>query len=339
MTNKIKAVIITVVTALLIAGVSLFTYFNFLSSPNAEKIMKKIVSNDNHAVISVGVWENGKEELFIYNANGRQEYSPQTYQIGSITKTFVGAMVAFEESKGNLSLNDGNPPFKLLITHKSGLNDEWERSLAKNPSATFTREKLESMAKSADIKESDFCYSNFGSALAATRVAEIYAKDKSLADSCCQAAMNDFIKNELGLQNTEVGGKGDFENNYDWQDRDEMLAAGAVTSNVNDLLQYGKLYLDSTDRYSYLKSAITSKANMNSDYDIGNFWIIDKNSSFVWHNGELAMDGEGKKEVGYQSFIGISPDKNKVVVILSNSICNKGDTAYTDLLGYKLMTE
>ena len=42
----------------------------------------------------------------------------------------------------------------------------------------------------------------------------------------------------------------------------------------------------------------------------------------IWHNGELAMNGSDVKEVGYQSFIGISPEKNKVVVILSNSICN-----------------
>lgn len=52
------------------------------------------------------------------------------------------------------------------------------------------------------------------------------------------------------------------------------------------------------------------------------------------------MDDFEGKEAGYQSFIGISPKENKVVVILSNVIANDEDgTAYSDMLGYFLMTE
>lgn len=223
-------------------------------------------------------------------------------------------MVAYEVARGNLDLEDGEPTLQELVTHTSGYSDEWEQAIMENMDRTFTREELIAYADSFDVKGGEFEYSNIGSALAGTRAAEAYGKD-------------------MGLESTSY--------------QDEMLADGAITSNVTDLLKYGRLYLNATENvddvnnafgskmdepYAYLKRAVTGLANVDENYDIGMFWIIDDKNDIWWHNGEISMEGEDGKEVGYQSFIGISPSRNKVVVILSNAICyDEDETAYTDI--------
>lgn len=225
-----------------------------------EDIMRHIVETNRDTILSVGIWQDGSEEKYLYTVNGKQEFVPYTYQIGSITKTFTGAMIAYEEEKG-------------------------------------------------------------------------------LEDTSYQNAMNHFIQNELNREHTKVGGVGDFADNWIWHDHDEMMGDGAITSNLTDVLEYGKRYLEKDASYAYLKRAIKGRAGVDDDYDIGMFWIIGKGNGIIWHNGEISMEREDGKEVGYQCFIGISPEKNKVVVVLSNGICNdKSETAYTDLLGYLLLS-
>ena len=54
--------------------------------------------------------------------------------------------------------------------------------------------------------------------------------------------MNDFIAKVFCLNDTKVGGYGDFKYNYEWKNQDEMMGAGSITSNVSDLLKYGVCY-------------------------------------------------------------------------------------------------
>ena len=335
-----RAVKMISIIALLIFSGGLLTACGREQSSTANDIFEEIVRRNPDAVISVGILENGQEEKYIYTADGREAFSDYMYQIGSITKTFTGAMIAYEESRGGLALSDGCPSMKHLVTHKSGLADQWEQELLINPEKIFKREEMYAMTDALKLTEGGFMYSNFGSALAGTRAAEIYGKHYGKENLSYQEAMNDFIVRELGLKETKVGGYGDFPDNWEWHEQDELMAAGAITSDVPDLLKYGQLYLDKDERYCYLKSAVSKQDSVDADYDIGFFWLIDRESGMIWHNGELAMDSDDGTEVGYQSFIGISPKKDKVVVILSNSICNAEDgTAYTDILGCLLMEQ
>lgn len=338
MQKKRTIIMIGAVVLLLLAGGGIYLVSALSSTSTPDKIMEEIVKQNKDAVISVGIWQNGKEEKYLYTAQGRQEFIPYTYQIGSITKTFTGAMIAYEEAKGNLDLMEGDPSLDRLVTHKSGFSDEWEREIMVHPDRSFSREDMYAFAEKAERTEGTFEYSNFGSALAGTRVAEIYGREKHLQSTSYQDTMNDFIANELGLHGTKVGGIGDFKNNYIWQEQDEMMGDGAISSNVPALLKYGQLYLSDDEKYAYLKNAVTKRTDLDSQYDIGMFWIIERESGLIWHNGEIDMDDENGKSVGYQSFIGISPKDNKVVVILSNAICNADDeTAYTDIMGYLMM--
>lgn len=341
MLEKVKGVELMIsIIALLIFSGGLLTACGRGEPSTTDDIFKEIVRRNPDAVISVGIWQNEQEEKYIYTVDGKEAFFPYMYQIGSITKTFTGAMIAYEENLGELVLSDGYPSMKRLVTHKSGLADQWEQELLINPEKTFKRDEMYAMTDALKLAESGFLYSNFGSALAGTRAAEIYGEHYRRENISYQEAMNDFLVRELGLEETKVGGYGAFPDNWEWHEQDEMMAAGAIISNVPDLLKYGQRYLDKGERYFYLKSAISKQDSVDDDYDIGFFWLIDRESGIIWHNGELAMDSEGCTEVGYQSFIGISPQKDKVVVILSNSICNAEDgTAYTDILGYLLMEQ
>lgn len=308
---------------------------------DSKAIIDYILEKEPDAVISVGILDAGKEDKCIYTTEGKKDYKEYQYQIGSITKTFTGAMIANQEQLGHLKLSDGNPPLEQLVTHKSGLNDLWERAFSENPDITYTREELLETAKNhAQKGNHDFYYSNFGSAVAGTIAADAYAKNHGITDSSYENCMNDFIRNELKLEDTKVGGCGDFRHNFNWKSGDEMMADGAMTSNVTDLLKYGQLYLSASEEYAYLKNAIKPLSEVDDDFEIGYFWLIDKKMGIIWHNGEVNFEDDKGKEVGSQSFIGISPEDNKVVVILSNVILNdEDDTAYTDLLGYMLMSE
>lgn len=316
---------------------------------DTERTLIRHITNDRaDAVVTIGVYDGNKSEWQVYGEDGKPlEKALHTYAIGSVTKTFTGALIAKEEAAGKLNINDnignylkGIPAdlpisVKQLLTHTSGLGDEWEDALSGNPEAALGREQLVQILLSAECKgnSSEARYSNFGSALAGSIAAEVESEGEAY-----ETVMNKFIQSELKLKNTRVGGTGDLSNYWEWKNHDEMMAAGAILSDVEDMLAYGKMNLEHTP--SYLGHAHVPLGEFQEDYQIGYFWLIDRENDIIWHNGELGMNTEDGEEVGYQAFLGFSPSRNKVVVILSNVIANDEDgNAYTDLLGYSLLLE
>ena len=130
--------------------------------------------------------------------------------------------------------------------------------------------------------------------------------------------MNNFIRSELGMNNTRVviseGEKGSF----NWKENDGYLPAGAISSTIGDMATYLKIYLDSLLPYSNL--ALTSlktfdttsseldKFNLRTD-EMAYSWVIDSKNNIIWHNGGTAT---------YNSYIGFSRDLTKGVIILAN---------------------
>ena len=56
--------------------------------------------------------------------------------------------------------------------------------------------------------------------------------------------MNDFIKNDLKLENTEVAKLNGNLNNYmNWKQDDGYIPAGAIISNISDMAEYLNMYL------------------------------------------------------------------------------------------------
>lgn len=329
---------------LLAAAVMLICRVLGKSGGDYEDTIAVLTKENPEAVVTVGVWENGEAAYRVFGENGKElPKELHTYAIGSITKTFTGSLIAKQVEDGKLELEcpisdylkmsaqTYAPTIKQLVTHTSGLSDEWERALEGNPETAFNRAAMVELFEKQGLLETEYepYYSNFGAALAGSVAAEIEQKTY-------EAAMNEYISQDLRLQNTKVGGNGDLDNYWNWKSGDEMMGAGAVTSNVIDLLEYGRLHMQ--EELPHLRLTHEPQSQFTEDYDCGYFWLIDKENGMIWHNGELAMENDNGEEVGFQAFLGFSKTSNRVVVVLSNIIAyDEDENAYTDLLGYQLM--
>lgn len=315
-----------------------------LKSNSIQTIVQTMTKNRTDALITVGEWKDGVMNYHLYGMNG-VELSPvmHTYAVGSITKTFTGALIAKLQSEKKLNIDsdiacylpeihrDTGITLKHLITHTSGLKNQWEDVLEKNRNATFDRHDMCSLFLQQNLIPGTPYYSNFGSAMAGTVAAQIEG-------GSFETVLNDFIQKDLKLADTKLGGTGDLNHYWTWHENDEMMADGAVLSNVKDMISYGVMNLKEDP--SYLSICHEPLAQFSIDYNCGFFWMIDKDTGYVWHNGEISMDDESGKEVGFQSFLGFSKENNTVVVVLSNIISyDKEGNAYTDLLGYSLLSD
>lgn len=316
-----------------------------LFNSDVEDLISEYTKDRPDAAITIGVYDKGSETLKLYGENGQElPFTEHRYAVGSITKTFTGCLIAKEIQEGKLDLNKrvsdyidedasvNSPTLLSLVTHTSGLADQWEQALAVDREKKFSRAELIKLLGEQDLgaKDYDAAYSNFGCALAGTVAADI-------GGGSYEEVMTSFIKNDLKLNDTTVGGEGDLANYWNWQSDDEMMAAGAIVSDVSDILAYGKMNL--MEEPSYLALGHEPNATFDGNMDCGIFWIIDKENNIVWHNGEIISNDDDENPVGYQAFVGYSKEKDRVVVVLSNEIGYYEDNDFPDLIGYTMLCE
>ena len=94
-------------------------------------------------------------------------------------------------------------------------------------------------AKKHDITKDayDFTYSNFGYAVLGLVLEELYQQNYS-------DLMNTFLQQDLYLMDTKLSDKtGDLYHYWDWAEKDAYQSAGAITSNITDMLSYAQMQL------------------------------------------------------------------------------------------------
>lgn len=114
------------------------------------------------------------------------------------------------------------------------------------------------------------------------------------------------------------------------------MSAGAITSDISDMLLYAKMQLENNPYFSRCHKSLavvnaTSDSNkaMNICIDeVGMAWIIDSENEIIWHNG-----GTGD----YNSYLGFNPETGTAVVVLSNLPPSYRIPA--TILGIKLLNE
>lgn len=135
--------------------------------------------------------------------------------------------------------------------------------------------------KNIVLKDKDykFKYSNFGIAVIGLVLEQVYDED-------FVTLMNDFIENDLNLKNTKVAlSTGNLSGYWNWKEDDGYIPAGAIISNIEDMIQYLKYYMNCEDNYisntyAELKSinannSIYEKMNIRMD-KVGMTWLIDE---------------------------------------------------------------
>ncbi|MBQ3919852.1 MAG: beta-lactamase family protein [Oscillospiraceae bacterium] len=349
----IKAAAAVIIAVLLITG-GLAVYENIQMSKipalSFEDTLLYTTGGNKSAVITVGVIKHGEASYTVYGEDGKVlDPVKHTYEIGSLTKTFTAAMINKAISEGRAELDDtidkyldlpeGNtyPTIKELLTHTSGYKGYYletpmigNRVKGRNDYCGVTRDMLLERAGKLDMNKDSYGYeySNFGYAMLGLVLESIYDTDYT-------SLINEYAA-ELGLMDTHVSTQdGDLGNCWEWQDTDAYIPAGAVTSDIEDMLRYAELQLED-DRFAVCHESLCTVNGSSEQYrmmdinidDIGMAWVIDKKNGIVFHNG-----GTGK----YNCYLGIDRENGNAVVILSNMA--PGYRIPATVMGVKLLNE
>ncbi|MDD2496312.1 MAG: serine hydrolase [Tissierellia bacterium] len=341
---------------LIIIGLKLYINYQMSQVPGMsyEEALKLTTENNEDAKITVGIIKDGIMEYTVYGNNAsilkQHEYQ---YEIGSLTKTFTASLISKAIFEGKMNLEDPisnyislpekeyYPTLKRLVTHTSGLKAhyfDWQfiNNFFKRQNNDLYGITMESMLNSiskADLEDIDYpwVYSNFGMSVAGNCVANIYEKNY-------RALMNEFVQTDLQMKDTRISdGTGDLTGYWQWKENDAYLPAGALISDISDMMYYCKLNM--TEEISYLASThekLVEVENISDSYQnfgirvdgMGMGWIIDEQDKIFWHNG-----GTGK----FNSYMAFDKERQIGVVILSNLAPNYRIPA--TVMGIKLISE
>lgn len=289
--------------------------------------------NNPDAVITVGMIKDGQISYKVYGENGRElPAALHTYEIGSLTKTFTAALINKAISEGRVSLEstidhylplpDDNqyPTIRELLTHTSGYRGYYFETpmignfmIGRNDFYGITKDMIINQLGQLDRNQNsyDFTYSNYGYAVLGLVLEAVYDTDYT-------TLVNDFAQNDLDLSNTRISDQnGDLDNYWDWKNDDAYLSAGAITSDISDMLAYAQMQLEGDPHFTDCHHALAAVNVSNASYEsmgirmdeIGMAWILDTENGIIWHNG-----GTGD----YNSYLGFHPQSQTAVVILSN---------------------
>lgn len=317
-----------------------------------DEMITYTTKNNDHAIITVGTIKGQEITYTVYGNNATILPSDNhIYEIGSITKTFTGGLLSKAIHEGKVDLNDQidkyidlpqkdyYPIIKRLVTHTSGYKGYYfDRQMAWNffhrQENDFYGINNDSMAKKLgqielDNKDYIFRYSNFGMAVLGKVLSSVYNTEYA-------QFMNDFIENDLKLENTMISdGTGDLSGYWNWKSDDAYLPTGALTSTISDMLQYIKLQISGDIPYLSQGHEILAEINATTKQyekmDIrmdgaGIGWMIDTKNDIIWHNGATS---------NFNSYIAFDKDKQVGLVILSN--CSPNYRIPATVMGTNLM--
>jgi CubicO group peptidase (beta-lactamase class C family) len=304
-----------------------------------DRLVKPYMQNPDHNALCIGIIKN--DSVYFYNYGEEKKDSKilpsQTslFEIGSITKTFCGNLLAQAVSENKLKLDDdirlylkGNyknlefnkQPIlvKHLANHTSGLPRQPENLFSqkefdlKNPYSNYTNESLLDFIKEfklSVIPGTNCEYSNLGMGLLGIILENVYKQ--SFSDLVKQKICEPLKMTNTGVQNIKpvkiLPGYENGTNVLNWQFKG-MEAAGAIYSTPFDMMLYVKSNLQNT-----AQKQIEHSATFDSGKKIALAWHFIKrktDAELIWHNGATG---------GFSSFIGLIKDKNTGFIVLTNS--------------------
>ncbi|MCU7551387.1 beta-lactamase family protein [Chitinophagaceae bacterium LB-8] len=320
--------------------------FGQIPIDSIKAIIKQEVANKRSKSIIVGIVDaNGRQIFAEGKLSDRNPTLPDgntIYEIGSITKVFTSLLLADMSLKQQLNLNDPISKFLpktvktpirngkeisllSLSTHRSGMPRfpyNVDPKNLDNPYADYTVSQLyeytSNFKPDFDI-DSKWRYSNIGYGLLGNILATVAQKNfetlvkqeicKPLNMNSTVISLTAKLKSNIALGHTEFGEPTVF------TDLPALEGAGALRSNVNDLLTFAEanLGLVKTDLLPAMELThiLQAKKDGNDTYTTMG-WTL-SNDDGKYH---LFKDGG---TAGYRTFLGIDK-KNKIgVIVLSNS--------------------
>lgn len=291
------------------------------------------------AALAIGVSKRGQRRVFTYGA----AKADSLFEIGSLSKTFTGLMLARMAAEGMVRLDEpvrdllpagtvakpaGQEITLLdLATHHSGLPPmpaNFYPADRSNPFADYGSPQLYAYLASHGVakpSEAAFLYSNLGVGLLGQALSVRAAK--SYAD-----LLREEITGPLGMTDTVVklsaAQRARFPQGYDekhspvpaW-DFDALAGAGAIRSTAGDMIAYLDANLH-PEKHAALSAALVSSHRLRETADQGAqialAWLYDADHGTYRHGGATA---------GFTSHAFFNPPADCAAVVLMNSGPNR----------------
>lgn len=324
-----------------------------------EKHAAPLVKDKKDAAVVVGVLDGDREEVFAFGTcDGQAPDRDSVYEIGSVTKTFTGILLADRVKAGVVKLDDPvqrhlpdgwrvprrddrDITLLHLATHTSGLPRMPSGFLAAiladpgNPFARFDEAALKKGLPATKVEPAIGArhgYSNLGVGLLGHALAHA-----SRAESY-EALLAERVLKPLGMTDTGIsltdgqkkrlvpGHTADGKPTPNW-DFPCLGACGALRSTAGDLLRFVRANLKPAGP---LRDALAMAQQTWRDVrpdreEIGLCWVrfpAKADPPQVWHNGQTG---------GYHSFVGFVPGKGGVVVLCNRAVMAADDAGFAVL--------
>lgn len=308
-----------------------------------DKMVVDFMQSPQNCGLSIGIIKDSLCYFYNYGETKRNNKTlpdkNTIFEIGSISKTFCGIVLAYAVKEGKINLEDdirmylpGKYPdletnkqyiqVKHLANHTSGLprlpdniKDQPEFNLL-DPYKNYTKQMAFEYLKTVKLthEPGQLCeYSNFGMGLLGMILEKIYNKpfEEIIKEKICIPNNMNSTAVTLNLEQLKQFTDG-F--NYagvltpHWNFAD-LVAAGGLKSSTNDMISYLRYNLNEKDEAIKL----SHQSTYNNGSNVALAWHIIKTklgNQLIWHNGGT---------FGYSSFCGFIKEKNCAVVVLSNS--------------------
>jgi CubicO group peptidase (beta-lactamase class C family) len=342
---------------------------DFPADEDLEVMLRFLVEDGETPGIVVGLLEaDGSTRILSYGSAGpdAQPLGPRSvFEIGSITKTFTGTLLADMVARGEVAFED--PVSKYLpdqvpvptiegqeitlldlATHTSGIDDEAvmqilaQRGFApenpQTPWAKYTVEALYTWLSEYELPRepgAEFDYSNFGMGLLGHALARA-------SNTTLQALMEERVLGPLGMDMTGFALEGELAEWVASGHRDQKVApiwlgteasegAGGLRSSAEDLLSYlsANVGQADTDLERAMRVAQEPRRPVgDGPQRIGLAW-----RTTAVNGRRIVMHGGGTG--GFDTEVAFDPERRVGVVILTNST-DFGDNLGQDLIGGRL---
>ncbi len=305
--------------------------------PDAVKNQVELrIKHQYNPSIALGVYEDGHQSFFVKGWQNQQKQIPATeqtvYEIGSITKTFTGLLLAILAEEGKVQLDDPvelhwQQPFKLmdargqaitlkqLSTHTSGLPRIPYNlpAFGNDPNADYGRDDLLAALRNIKPEEAgiNHAYSNLAVGLLGETLANAGGQtyNQLIEQKIIQplSLESTFMTLEdVPEQHLAVGYAGNRTASA-WNFK-ALAGAGSIRSSISDLLAYGVAHINQPEQLENAMALATDTHFQKDKLRVGLGWHF--NGDMMWHNG-----GTG----GFRSMLVIDPKNKKVVAAITNN--------------------
>lgn len=315
--------------------------------------IQEICFGRENVKLTVAIYKDGKTEKRLFGCDGEElPYQSYHYEIGSISKTFVAAVLAKALDEGVVALDDRinkyiselkdgrvYPTLRRLASHTSGypadsaeLEEEFARDLTANPYNKITYSTMLQMIDGIEIEDKDYPanYSNLGVGILAFALGRAYNRP-------FYELLNELIA-ELRLDETFIGFDDCFGTDLIGYHPDNMPAgnmlwtkdciigpAGYLFSTAEDLLKYALCQINDSTGYLHLSHQVQALYQPHDTTPVyaGLCWIIVPHLNVIFHNGETRC---------FHTALCINVKEKTAVVMLCNYIIGEISNMAVNLL-------